>query len=88
MFSLITGFINWYFSTPTYSLLIVGEEGTGKTVKTLFKNNFIVKTFLEHLKQIHTGRGLPLEYISPTYGQNSKFKFIISFFKNKFRNLK
>ena len=69
MFSLISGFINWYFSTPTYSKLIIGEEQTGKTViyKTINK-----KTFLEHLKHIHSGRGIPLEYISPTYGQNSK----------------
>jgi hypothetical protein len=33
MFSLISGFINWYFSKPTYSILIIGEEQTGKTVK-------------------------------------------------------
>jgi hypothetical protein len=32
MFSLISGFLNWYFSTPTYSILIIGEEQVGKTV--------------------------------------------------------
>jgi hypothetical protein len=37
------------------------------------------------LKHIHTGKGLPLEFISPTFGQNSNKLFIIKI-SLKFRN--
>ncbi len=33
MFSLISGFLNWYFQKPTFKVLIIGEETSGKTVK-------------------------------------------------------
>ena len=32
MFSLMSGFYNWYFAVPTYRILIIGEEKSGKTV--------------------------------------------------------
>lgn len=32
MFSLISGFINWYFAIPTYKVLIIGDEKAGKSV--------------------------------------------------------
>ncbi len=31
-----------------------------------------MQTYLEQLKHIYTGRGLPLEFITPTCGQNRK----------------
>ena len=33
MYSLISGFINYYFEKDKYKVLIVGEESVGKTVK-------------------------------------------------------
>lgn len=50
MFSLISGFINWYFSTPTYSVLIVGEEKVGKTVSAPFK---ILNTFYKYIFDLY-----------------------------------
>ena len=38
MFSLISGFLNWYFAKPTFKLLIVGEEKSGKSVWYSFNN--------------------------------------------------
>ena len=35
MFTLFTGFINWYFATPTFKLLIIGDEQSGKSVNKL-----------------------------------------------------
>ena len=32
MFTLISGFINWYFAKPTFKLLIIGDEQSGKSV--------------------------------------------------------
>jgi GTPase SAR1 family protein len=32
MYSLISGFLNWYFDKPTYKLLIIGDEQSGKSV--------------------------------------------------------
>ena len=32
MFSLISGFLNWYFAKPTFKLLIIGNEKSGKSV--------------------------------------------------------
>lgn len=32
MFSLLSGLYDWYFSIPTYRILIIGEEKSGKTV--------------------------------------------------------
>lgn len=60
MFSLISGFLSWYFQRPTLKMLIVGEEKSGKS------------TYLEQLKYIYTGRCTPLDYILPTSGLNCK----------------
>lgn len=38
MFSLISGFKNWYFTVPTYRILIIGDEGAGKTVDITSSN--------------------------------------------------
>ena len=38
MFSLISGFRNWYFAKPTFKLLIIGEEKSGKSVWYSFNN--------------------------------------------------
>ena len=35
MYSLVSGFIDWYFQTPTLKILIVGEESCGKTVRKI-----------------------------------------------------
>lgn len=32
MFSLIRGFVDYFFQAPQYKILIVGTEGSGKTV--------------------------------------------------------
>ncbi len=77
MFSLITGFYDSYFSIPTYRVLIIGDEKSGKTVKQSFiKIKFYkifygyIKTYFEHLKLKFTGRGTPLNSIIPTTGLN------------------
>lgn len=32
MFSLVSGFLDWYYTIPTLTILIVGDEQSGKTV--------------------------------------------------------
>lgn len=32
MFSLLSGFFQWFFENPTFKLLLIGEEQVGKTV--------------------------------------------------------
>lgn len=37
MFSLVSGFVDWYFKVPTLKILIIGEEACGKTVNNIDK---------------------------------------------------
>ncbi len=39
MFSLIKGFYKLYFDKPVYKILIIGCDGSGKTVKN-FKRHY------------------------------------------------
>lgn len=62
MFSLVSGFIDWYFKTPTLKMLIVGEESSGKT------------TFFEKIKEECLGKKINPREIIPTSGLNRKYK--------------
>ena len=74
MFSLISGYLNYYLQQPTFKFLIIGEEKSGKSVNKKFIFFFNKKqTYLEQLKFIYTGKGTPLDYILPTSGLNRKF---------------
>ena len=70
MFSLVSGFMNIMLEKPLYKILIIGEEGVGKTVR---KNYFFkLQTFLEQLKFRYTGHCTPIDFILPTSGLNRK----------------
>ena len=45
MFSLVSGFMNIILEKPLYKILIIGEEGVGKTVHNSYNNiliNFLI----------------------------------------------
>ena len=58
MFGLIKGFYTHYFSKPTYKILIIGLDLSGKT------------SFLNLLKKQNKQKYLPKEKINPTVGLN------------------
>ena len=58
MYSLLSGFYQWYFQKPEYKVLMVGLDGAGKT------------SFLEQVKSMHKQKCTKLERITPTVGLN------------------
>ena len=58
MYSLVTGFYQYMTQKPSYKVLIVGLDGSGKT------------SFLEQVKAIEGQKSMKLEKIPPTVGLN------------------
>ena len=62
MFSLITGFVQWYLTKTEVKILVLGLDNAGKT------------TFLERVKSMYHPDGgassIPLDHIQPTIGLN------------------
>lgn len=59
MFSLLHGFITWFFSKTEIQILILGVDHAGKT------------TLLEQMKGVfQKTKGIPLDKIPPTVGLN------------------
>ena len=58
MYSLVSGFFDWYFKTPTLKILLIGDESCGKT------------TYFEKIKEEYLGKRTPANLIIPTSGLN------------------
>ena len=58
MYSLVTGLYQYMTKKPSYKILIVGLDGSGKT------------SFLEQVKAIEGQKSMKLEKIPPTVGLN------------------
>ena len=80
MFSLISGYLNYYLQQPTFKFLIIGEEKSGKSVNK--KNNFLnIKIDIFRAIKIYLHRKRNTIRLYFTNFRTQSYKIYINFIK-------